>query len=235
MKKDFPIRLILYICAHKYRKLVPNNKIICMKNVNYVINGVLGIAVVILFILYFTGNRNTGLTSKTSTTSSEMSMSNMPVAYIDVDTLLLNYFFSIDLSEQIVKKEEDASAYLNQQQRKLQTDYDSFQYRLQNNAFSTQQRVEQEQQRLIRQNQELQETAEKMSMNLLEERERLNMQLRDTIVVHLKEFNQSKHYQIIFSTGSSSIVNPIVFANEVYNITDEVIEFLNKKWAPNKK
>ena len=206
-----------------------------MKNVNYVINGILAIAVVILFILYFTGNKNAVLTSRTPITSSESNTYSIPVAYIDIDTLLHNYFFSIDLTEQIVKKDEDARAYITQLQRKLQTDYESFQYRLQNNAFATQQRVEQEQQRLIRQDQELQETAEKMSMNLLEESQRLNMQLRDTIIVHLKEYNQTKHYQIIFSTGSSNIVNPIVFADDVYNITNEVIEFLNKKWSPTNK
>jgi len=201
-----------------------------MKNVHYVIDGVLAIAVVILFVLHFTGNKQAGNSSKTSISSVEEFTSNLPVAYIDADLLLEKYFFSIDLNEQILKKREDASAYLTQQARNFQSAYESFQYKLQNNAFATQQRAEQEAQRLQQQQQELQEMEEKMQMELMEEIQRLNIQIRDTIVSHMEEYNKEKHYHIIFSNGSSNTVNPIITANEEYDITDEVIEFLNKKW-----
>ena len=203
---------------------------IYMKNVHYVIDGVLTIAVVILFILHFTGNKNANHSSRTAISSSEEFSSKLPVAYLDADLLLEKYFFSIDLNEQILKKREDANAYLTQQARNFQSAYESFQYRLQNNAFATQQRAEQEAQRLQRQQQELQEMEEKMQMELMEEIQRLNIQIRDTVESHLKEYNQMKGYHIIFSNGSSNTVNPIVAAEDVYNITDEAIEFLNKKW-----
>ena len=201
-----------------------------MKNVHYVIDGVLAVAVVVLFVLHFTGNNKADNTSRIAISSSEEFTSKLPIAYLDADTLLFKYYFSIDLREQIVKKEEDARAYLSQQDRNLQQAAESFNYRYQNNAFATQERAQQEQQRLIRQQQELEATAEKMSVELMEEIQRLNTQMRDTIVSHLKEFNQTKHYHVIFSNGSSNTVNPIVAADDVYNITDEVIEFLNKKW-----
>ena len=230
LKKYNPIRLNLYICAHKYKEIIIIDKMIYMKNVHCVIDGVLSVAVVILFVLHFTGNKNADNSTKTAISSSEEFTSNLPLAYFDADSLLERYFFSIDLNEQILKKREDASAYLTQQARNFQSSYESFQYRLQNNAFATQQRAEQEAQRLQRQQQELQETEEKMQMELMEEIQRVNMQMRDTIVNHLNEYNQMKHYHIIFSTGSSNTVNPIVVADNVYNITGEVIEFLNKKW-----
>ena len=202
-----------------------------MKNVHYVIDGILTVAVVILFVLHFTGNKNAAdSVSGISISSSEEFTSNLPLAYFDADSLLEKYYFSIDLNEQIVKKRENASAFLTQQERNLQNAYENFQLRYQNNAFATQQRAEQEAQRLQRQQQELQESADKMSMEVMEEIQRLNIQLRDTIINHLKEYNAMKHYHIIFSNGSSNTVNPIVAANDVYNITDEVIEFLNKKW-----
>jgi len=202
-----------------------------MKNVHYVIDGVLAVAVVVLFVLHFTSDKNAENTSRIDISSSEEFTSRLPLAYIDADTLLLKYYFSIDLREQIVKKEEDARAYLTQEERNLQTAAESFNYRYQNNAFTTQERAQQEQQRLIRQQQELEAKAEKMSMELMEEIQRLNTQMRDTIVSHLKEYNLTKHYHVIFSNGSSNTVNPIVAADDVYNITDEVIDFLNKKWS----
>ena len=201
-----------------------------MKNVHYVIEGVLFVAIAILFILYLAGNSSTDNSSKTAISSLEEFTNNLPIAYFDADSLIEKYFFSIDLNEQIVKKNEDTRAYLTQQQRKFEDAAQQFQYKVQNNGFLTQQRAEQEQQRLLRQQQELQEKADKITADLNEEMRRLNIQLRDTIVKHLKEYNQTKHYHIIFSNGSSNTVNPIMFANEEYNITNEVIEFLNKKW-----
>ena len=205
-----------------------------MKNVNYVINGVLAIAVVILFIMQFSGNKKSD-TSKMATPFSDEQAIGLPVAYINVDALLDKYYFSIDLREQMVKKEEDATALLNQEMRKFQTDLESFQYRYQNNAFTSQQRVDQEQQRLERQRNDLQALNDKLTTNLLEESQRMNLQMRDTIVAHLKEYNQAKRFQIIFSNTSSNITDPILIADDVYNITDEVVEFLNRKWLPAKQ
>ena len=202
-----------------------------MKNVHYVIDGVLAVAVVVLFILHFSGNNNADNSSRTAISFSEEFTSRLPLAYLDVDTLLFKYYFSIDLHEQMVKKEEDVRAYLTQQDRELQTAAESFNYRYQNNAFATQERAQQEAQRLQRQQQELEATAEKMYADVMAEAQLLNTQIRDTIVSHLKEYNLTKHYHVIFSNGSTNTVNPIVAADDVYNITDEVIEFLNKKWV----
>ena len=202
-----------------------------MKNVHYVIEGVLAIAVVILFFLYFTGGKAADNSSRTELSSTGEFTSSLPVAYINADSLSAKYFLSIDLTEQIVKKEENARVYLQQENRKLEQAIQSFQTRAENNAFATQQRAEQEQQRVIRMQQELQATAEKMQAELMEEFQRLNIQMRDTIVSHLKEYNNSKNYEIIFSNGSSNTINPIVFAKDVYDITDEVVEFLNRKWT----
>jgi len=203
-----------------------------MKNVNYVINGVLAIAIVVLFILQFSGNKKSGASSGTVVPSSDEHAFSLPVAYINVDSLLLKYNFSVDLNEQITKKGEDATAHFNQEMRKFESDVESFQYRLQNNAFTSQQRLEQEQERIQRLQQDLQALEEKLTTNLMEENQRVNKQLRDTIVAHLKEYNQEKRFQLIFSNASSNLTDPILIAEDVYNITDEVVKFLNKKWSP---
>ena len=224
----------MYICTHKNIELILNDKMICMKNVNYVINGVLTVLVSVLFILHFSEKKSTSTSDRTISTPFEEFVSKLPVAYLDADTLLLNYYFSVDLNEQMVKEQENAYAIINQQEQNLQRDIESFQFRMQNNAFTSQQRIDQEQQRLTRLQQELQALAEKKAEELMEKNQRMSEQLRDTIYSHLKEYNMMKGYHLIFSTGSSNIVNPIIFADDSYNITDEVIEFLNKKWSPAK-
>ena len=165
-----------------------------MKNVHYVIEGVLAIAVVFLFILHFTGGKIVDNSSKTEFSSTEDVASILPVAYIDADSLADKYSFSIELTEQILKKEEDARVKLQQEYRKLQEAIQSYQTRAENNAFATQERANQELQRVQRMQQDVQSTEEKMQMELMEEFQRLNIQMRDTIISHLKEYNKLKNY-----------------------------------------
>lgn len=198
-----------------------------MKNVNYVINGVLAVAVLILFVLHFTGKKSP-VSLPTSVTVSGETVAGFPVAYFNVDSLLLNYNFSKDLNEQLTRKQENARANLTQQARNLQSDVDNFEFKMRNGAFATQERADQERQRIIKKQQELNAMDEKLSRDLLEESQRLNAQLSDTIRLHLQEYNREKKYQIIFSSTAGS---PVFHAEEVYNITGDLIDYLNKRWS----
>jgi outer membrane protein len=202
-----------------------------MKNVNYLINGALAVAVLILFILHFTARKNPALSSGAILASSEENLLVIPVAYINVDSLMANYIFSIDLLENITRKSENIRANLVQQERNFQAEIESFNYRLQNNAFTSQARTDQEPRRLQQKSADLQALAERRQMELMEENQQINLQLRDTIMSHLKEYNKIKGYQIIFSNSSESIISPILWAEDVYNITTEFTDYLNKKWS----
>ena len=126
---------------------------------------------------------------------------------------------------------ENIRANLTQQQRNFQAEVENFNYRYQNNAFTSQARLDQEQRRLQQRQAELEALAEKQTLELNEEYQRINMQLRDTVMAHLKEYNKAKGYQIIYSNTSSSLVSPILWAEDVYNITTEFTNYLNKKWT----
>ncbi len=196
-------------------------------NVNYVIQGILTIAVIILFVMYFSGKKS-GTPALSTTTESGEQIAGFPVAYINVDSLLLKYNFSIDLNEQILKKQENARANYTQKARSLQSEAEEFQYKLQNGAFATRERAEQEQQRLMKKQQELQELDSRLTQELMEQTQAMNEQLRDTVVHYLKQYNQDKGYQIIFSNTAGS---PIFLADDAYNITNEIVEYLNKRYS----
>ncbi|WP_080903711.1 OmpH family outer membrane protein [Parabacteroides sp. Marseille-P3160] len=198
-----------------------------MKNINYVISGILAVAVVILFILHFSGKKVTGNT-QVREVSKDGSIATLPIAYVDVDTLLMNYNFSKDLNEQILRKQENARANFTQRARQLDTEVKEFQRKLDNGAFLTRERAEQEQQRLVKKQQELQELDRKLSQELGEEQQKINGQLRDTLIEELKKFNADKKYQIILS---STVGGTVLLADKVYDITAEVLEYLNKNYA----
>ena len=201
-------------------------------NVHYVIEGILTAAIICLFVMQLSGNKGGGAkTIKADVDSSGGSLKAFPGAYMNVDSLLQKYNFSIDLNEQILKKQENARANYTQKARSLQAEVKDFQYKMQNGAFATRERAEQEQQRLMKKEQELQELDNRLTQELMEQTQAMNEQLRDTVVHCLKQYNQDKGYQIIFSNTAGS---PIFLADDVYNITGEIIEYLNKRYAGTK-
>ena len=201
-----------------------------MKNINYIINGVLALAVVILFVLQFTGKKESGVTK--TFTAEESASGLLPIAYVNVDSLLLNYNYSKDLNEIIIKKQENSRASVNQKLRSLQTEMQDFQRKVENNAFLTRERAEQEQARLMKKQQELQDFDNRLAQELVSEQQRLNEQLRDTLVSQLRVYNKDKGYQVILS---NTMGDNILLAGDSYDITQEVIEYLNKNYAPASK
>ncbi len=202
-----------------------------MKNyTNYIISGVLAIALIILFILHFTSRSSSGdITKKELSVLLNDSSITLPVAYVNVDSLLMNYNFAKDLNESLLRKEESTRATLNQRQNQINSAAQEFDRKLRNNAFLSQERAQQEQQRILKMDQEYQQLAERLTQEFLLEQEKLNLQMEDTIKVRMVEYNRDKNYEIIFSNRTTST---ILFANDKYDITDDVVEFLNSKYGP---
>ena len=201
-----------------------------MKNINYVINGVLAVAVIILFVMQFSGKKESTVT-KTFASGDGDTTSLLPIAYVNVDSLLLNYNYFKDLNEQLLKKEENSRANVTQQARTLQTEVQEFYRKMENNAFLTRERAQQEQERLMKKEQELKDLDAKLSQDLLLERQKLNEQLRDTVVSKLKVYNKDKGYQVIFSNTAE---DNILLAGDAYDITNELIDLLNKSYSSGK-
>ncbi|MDR2389272.1 MAG: OmpH family outer membrane protein [Tannerellaceae bacterium] len=199
-----------------------------MKNINYIMNGVLAVAVIILFILHFAGEKESADTNSTLASEGNLS-SPLPVAYVNMDTLLQNYNYYKDLNEIIVRKEENARASVNQQGSQLQSEIQDFERKVNNNAFLTRERAEQEQQRLVKKRQELEALDNRLTQELMAEQQKLIEQLRDSLSAQLKIFNREKHYQIIFSNISN---DNILLADDVFDITSELVIYLNKSYSP---
>ncbi|MCD7851663.1 OmpH family outer membrane protein [uncultured Parabacteroides sp.] len=198
-----------------------------MKNINYVINGVLAVAVIILFVMQFSGKKESTVTPA-FTTEGDSTTNLLPVAYVNVDSLLANYNYSKDLNERVLKMQEDYRLDMTQRSNALRTELTDFQRKYEANAFLTQERAQQEGNRLQKKQQELQDYATKKEQELATKQMELNGQLRDTIVVQLEAFNKTKGYQIIFS---NTMGDNILLANHAYDITAEFLEVLNKNYS----
>ncbi|MCC8154263.1 MAG: OmpH family outer membrane protein [Tannerellaceae bacterium] len=201
-----------------------------MKNINYVINGVLAIAVCILFVMQFS-NRKEGQSAGRAFPVGEEISGRLPIAYVNLDSLLMNYNYYKDLNEVLMRKEENYRARIGEKANKLRNEVADFQRKIDNNAFLTRERAEQEQQRLMKQQEELQNEEAKYTQELMNEQQKLIEQLRDSMVAQLNIYNQDKGFQVIFSNNMG---DNIIIADDVYDITQEVVEHLNKNYSPSK-
>ena len=197
------------------------------EKIHYVIEAALAIAVVVLFVLQFSDHKKPAIVNAVVTDSILAPGGAMPIAYIDVDSLMSDYTYSIDLNEQMTKKYENSRANLTEKLRKLQSEVTDFQRKVETGAFISRERAESEQQRLMKRDQDLQTLQAEMSQELGEEQLRMNEELRKTIITQLLEYNKGKGYQMIYGKMNDNIL----YANETYNITREVIDFLNRRYS----
>lgn len=199
-------------------------------NSAYIIGGVLAVAIIILYVLHFTSSPKNGSSQgKAFDAIGNDSSFTLPIAYVNIDSLLINYNFAKDLNEALMRTEENSRASLVQKERQLNSAAQEFQRKLQNNAFLSQERAEQEQQRIMKMQQEYQEMAERLAHEFAIEQDKLNFEMEDTIKSQLKEYNNAHGYQLIFSNRGTS---NILLSNDKYDVTKEVTDFLNRRYGP---
>ena len=193
-----------------------------MNKIQILINVILVAAVAALFVIFFS-KKAPAATETLVTGTSEV----MPVAYLNVDSLLANYTFAQEASEKLMSKQEDARVKMNTKLRTFQNEVADFQRKLENNAFLSRERAEKEQQRLAKKEQELQELEAKLTEDIMIENQKLNQQLADSLNNFLKEFNADGRYHVILSNTAK---DNVLMANEQYDITDDVVNGLNARY-----
>lgn len=196
-----------------------------MKNLSLILNAILAIAVIVLFWLVLS-NKSTTANKPVVTWNDTITKGKLPLAYVNIDSLLSNYQFAKDANESLTKKQEDSRLTINTRARQLQVEMGEFQKKLENNAFLSRERAEQEQLRLQKKQQELQELDSKLSQQLVQIQQKMSEQLRDTINKFMKHYNNDNKYEMIISNTSS---DNILYAAKGYDITSEVTKLLNER------
>lgn len=155
----------------------------------------------------------------------------LKIAYVDIDTLLTNYKLWVQLNEEMIRKEENVRATLNEKAKNLQSDYEEFERKLNNNAFATRERAESEQNRILKKRQDLEDLQERLSNELAIENNKNNVIFRDSINAYIKAYNKVKGYNVILSR----IGDNILYIDTDMNITHEIIKGLNARYDASKK
>ena len=152
----------------------------------------------------------------------------LPVAYLNIDSLLSNYQFAQEANEKLMTKQEDARLKLNTKLRTLQNEMADFQRKLDNGAFLSQERAQKEYQKLQKKQQDLEQLEAKLTQDILEENQALNLQLSDSLMNYLKIYNADGRFEIILNNNAK---DNILMAADGYDITQDVVNGLNARYA----
>jgi len=199
-----------------------------MKNLLLILNAVLLLAVAVLFYLVLS---NGDATKDTDETKKEKAQE-YPIAYINMDSLLMNYKYAQQLNEELLRKEESSRADFNEQAQIFQEDMREFQRKVQNNAFLSLERAQNEEKRLRKKEQELQELNQQMSGELRRRQNEMNEELNDTIASFLKEYTKEHPYKLVLS---NTMGDNVLYANKALNITDKIVKKLNQRYKKNQE
>lgn len=198
-----------------------------MKKSSVVFNSILALAIVALYIVHFTDRNSSD--NHTSNTESADQHASLRIAYIKMDSLLFSYDLARDLNADFAKKQEAYNKEYSSKRIDFEKQASAFQEKVQRGGFLTQDRAVQERDRLVGIEQEVKKLDYELSNKLAEIQAQINQQVVDSIGSFLKKYNEDNKYDLILN--SSSLLQGI----EQHNITPEITQLLNERYAKGKK
>ena len=189
------------------------------------IHSVLAFAIVMLFVQCNKKNNTTEKSAKTPAAQTTSILGKLPIAYVNIDSLLQKYNYAKDLNESLLRRAENSRANVNEKGRQLEKEMAEFQRKYQNNAFLSQELLQQEQQRLMKKQQELQEYIQRLEDENMREQQKMLSQMNDSIINFIHEYNKDKKYEAILNNASTLYIDPS------YDITNEIVDLLNKRYV----
>lgn len=148
------------------------------------------------------------------------------IAFVDIDTLMAKYEYYLDCSNLLEKKRTSISNTLNNKGVALQKEMADFQEKVQSGMVSQDQATKM-QAALIKKQNQLQSLQDNLAEEFQKEQDKYNKALHDSIDNFLASYNKTAGYTYILSRSNDNIL----LADPKCNITDEVINGLNKRYG----
>ncbi len=193
-----------------------------MKGTSLIVAIVLSVAVVILYVLHFTGTGRSRNSSSDAQQAGEMGAAK--IAYVKADSLILNYDLAQFLHEEFTKKQEAFTNEYGAKRSAFEREAGEFQQKLQRGGFLTEQRAIQERDRLVNKEQEINRLDQELSAKLAELQQANQKQLIDSLINYLKIYNIGKKFDYILNSAD------VLVGPEASNITNEVLQQMNKRY-----
>jgi len=198
-----------------------------MKRIPLITNIVLAVAIVVLYVLFFTCRPEKSIHSPLST-GSTTELPEGSIVYIQIDTLLngldLFHALRVDLEAKAKVIEDD----LTKKGRTFERDYNDFVDKVQKGLLVRSQQETQANQLESRQR-ELQQYSQQKQMEIAEEEQVALNNVINEIQIFLSVYNKEHNYSLILTTSGAP--GTIMVGDSSLDITKDVLAGLNEQYA----
>ena len=201
-----------------------------MKKTNLIINIVLILALAVLYVLHFTGTEKKEETVEPKAREIQKTSSSgdidLPIAYVNIDTLLNNMVMYEDITEDLTSKQQRLETDFSSKYRSFEEEIADFQEKVQKGLL-TRREAQQLESQLTNRRMELENQRNDYMMELQEENVVAQNRVIDYIMDYLEEYNSDDKYRYILSF---SFGGGILYASDALDITQEVLRGINEKY-----
>jgi outer membrane protein len=189
-------------------------------NTSLIWNIVLTLAVAVLFFLHFSNKPEAG-----SAVVDGQVVPGRRTVYVQVDSLLTNYDFFKETKKELENKNFQLENELNTKGRSLQNEVAFFQQKAQT---MTPEQARSTEAQLMKKQQDLVAYRDQAAQALGQEEAKKNEQLYKNIRSYIEKYNKENGYEYVLGY---SLGGGILFANPSLDVTQKIIEGLNKEHA----
>ena len=185
--------------------------------------GVLGLAAV----LFYSCGQKADSTAADSTSEERVAAGDMKVAFVYTDSVINKYEFFKKKSEEITEKGKKFDADLQSRARGFEQEVATFQ---QTGGNMTQNQIRAKQDELVQKEQNLMTYRNNLMQELSTDEQKLLNDVYEQVQVYMKEYAKENGIDIILSYTRGGAM---WYATDAIDVTQSVIEGLNKKYNAN--
>jgi len=188
-----------------------------MKNISLVLNGILIVAVGILYFLHFSGK-------KSGSESTVSAPSDLKIAYIKSDSVLKHYDYFKEMKTVLEAKGKKLDQDLQNRGQSLQNEITSYQRNIGNLTIGQAKALEED---LGKKQQNFRLYQQSLEQELANDQNKMTEALYGRITTYLKKYSEGSGLQVIFKFDQSS---DVLFGGPAIDISQDVIKGLNEDY-----
>lgn len=192
-----------------------------MKNLSLILNGILLVAVGVLYYLHFAGKKSDSVSATTAP-------SDLKIAYIKSDSVLKYYDYFKEMKATLDAKGKKLSQDLQNRGQSLENEIASYQKNIGNLTIGQAKAVEED---LGKKQQNFRLYQQSLEQELINDQNKLTEALYGRVTKYLQKYSAGSDLQVVFKFDQSS---DVLFGGPGIDISQDVIKGLNDDFKAEK-
>ena len=157
-------------------------------------------------------------------TAGGTALENLKIRYIDEDSIMANYNLAKDINEAMLRRQNQFDAAQKQRGNEISKSGNAMQQKYQNNQYLSEEAFNADQAKLQKMQADAENYLASLQQSIQNELNQSQIQLLDSIDNFMKDYAKKKGFDMVLRKSAT------LYIDEKYDVTDEVIEGLNKRY-----